>query len=101
MTYSRCTAMFFLKKFLEAISTSGTARQKLMTILKPADPYYKARALHLQYKHGDHTGTQRHSKNTKEIAEWRKLKGVIRQNTSAALLHLYAELIENFDLPST
>ena len=89
-----------MKKILEAISTSGPARQKLMTILKPADPYYKARALHLQHKHRDHTDTQRHSKNTKEIAEWKKLKGIISQDALAALLHLYAELIENFDLPS-
>ena len=89
-----------MKKFLEAISTSGLARQKLMTILKPADPYYKARALHLQHKHGDHTDTQRHSMNTKEVAEWRKLKGIIRQDAFAALLQLHAELIENFDLPS-
>ena len=86
------------KKFLEAISTSGPARQKLMMILKLADPYYKARALHLQHKHRDHTDT-RHSKNTKEIAEWKKLKSIICQDAFAALLHLYAELIENFDLP--
>ena len=38
--------------------------------------------------------------NTKEVAEWRKLKGIIRQDAFAALLQLYAELIENFDLPS-
>ena len=88
-----------MKKFMEAISTQGPARQALMRLLKPAGHYYKARGFYLQHKYGDCTDTQRHTKNAKETVEWRKQKGVIRQDAFAALLHLYGELSENFDLP--
>ena len=84
---------------MEAISTQGPARQALMRLLKPAGPYYKARGFYLQHKYGDCTDTQCYTKNAKETAAWRKQKGIIRQNAFTALLHLYGELSENFDLP--
>ena len=92
------------KKFLEGLSLAGKHRRHLIKTLKPSDHYYKARGLWLQYKAGNYTDTsaQFWSVNDKEAAEWRKLSGTINQDAFAALLHLYAELSEKFDLfPTT
>ena len=90
-----------LQKFLNALKTNGPARQHLIKTVRPADTYYKARGLWLQHTHGDYTPNivlNKRNTNTKEIEEWRKMKGCIPQDAFAALLHLYGELTEVHDL---
>ena len=90
-----------LQKFLNALKSNGPARQYLIKTLRPADTYYKARSLWLQHTHGDYTQDivlNKCTTNTKEIDEWWKMKGCIRQDAFAALLHLYGELAEVHDL---
>ena len=88
------------KKFLDGLGIPGKARRHLIKTLKPAEHFYKARALWLQYKSGNFTeaSAQYWSVNDKEAAEWRKLKGTINQDAFAALLHLYTELSKKFNL---
>ena len=88
-------------KFIKAMKSNGPARQSLIRLLKPADHYYKARALWLQHTHGDYTTdfvSNKRAINPKEIEAWKELKGCIRQDAFAALLHLYNELTEHYDL---
>ena len=90
-----------LQKFLNVLKCNGPARQHLIKTLRPADTYYKARGLWLQHTHGDYTQgivLNKCTTSTKEIDEWQKMKGCIRQDAFAALLHLYGELAEVHDL---
>ena len=88
-------------KFIKAMKSNGPARQSLIRLLKPAEHYYKARALWLQHTHGDYMTdfvSNKRAINPKEIEAWKELKGCIRQDAFAALLHLYNELTEHYDL---
>ena len=88
-------------KFIKAMKSNRPARQSLIRLLKPADHYYKPRTLWLQHTHRDYTTdfvSNKRAINPKEIEAWKELKGCIRLLAFAALLHLYNELTEYYDL---
>ena len=94
-----------LHKFVKAMRSQCSARQRLIRKLKSGNLYYQARGLWLQHVYGDYSpalAQKNRCINDRENAEWIKAKGQIQQDAYANLLHLYSDIIKTVDIfPST